>query len=133
MRGDDDAGIRHVPVCEWAAGPLRDWLAAHPVIRKGFVAHEPDGNPVSHRTFVYNLNRTQERLWDERRFTGHDFRHFYVSQLLAAGVPLVPDVQRYIGHVPGSPITARTYAHLIPGADQRARDAIDAAFGVATR
>lgn len=127
-RGAGTAGIRVVPVSSWAAGPLQAHLDAHPMIGDGFVAHMPDGHPIQYVSYNKHLNAAQVRLWGERRYTGHDLRHFYVSTLLAAGIPLIPDVQRYIGHEPGSAITSRIYAHLVPGADEKVRQAMDAAF-----
>jgi integrase len=57
----------------------------------------------------------------------HALRHHYASALLEGGVS-IRAVAEYLGHAdPG--FTLRTYAHLMPQAEDRARDAIDAALG----
>ncbi|HLI39811.1 MAG TPA: tyrosine-type recombinase/integrase [Streptosporangiaceae bacterium] len=55
-------------------------------------------------------------------------RHFYASALIRYGES-VKTVQHLLGH--SSPaITLNAYAHLWPDADDRARQAIEAAFGL---
>lgn len=57
----------------------------------------------------------------------HALRHFYVSSLLTAGVP-VQDVAEVVGH--GNPaITLRIYAHVIAGSRDRIADAVSSAVG----
>ena len=57
----------------------------------------------------------------------HALRHHYASALLENGVS-VRAVSEYLGHHdPG--FTLRTYAHLMPESEDRARAAIDAALG----
>jgi len=57
----------------------------------------------------------------------HALRHHYASVLLDGGVS-IRAVSEYLGHHdPG--FTLRTYAHLMPESEDRARDAIDAAHG----
>lgn len=56
----------------------------------------------------------------------HALRHFYASVLLEQGVS-IRALSEYLGHHdPG--FTLRTYTHLMPATEDRARDAIDAAF-----
>src|SRR5690606_25638608 len=53
-------------------------------------------------------------------------RHFYASTLLEAGVS-IKVLAEYLGHSdPG--FTLRTYTHLMPSSDGRARDVFDGAF-----
>ncbi|MEX1133935.1 MAG: site-specific integrase [Acidimicrobiia bacterium] len=57
----------------------------------------------------------------------HALRHHYASVLLENGVS-IRAVSEYLGHHdPG--FTLRTYAHLMPESEDRARAAIDAALG----
>lgn len=61
----------------------------------------------------------------DRRNGFHALRHHYASVLLEAGVS-IRAVAEYLGHHdPG--FTLRTYAHLMPEAEDRTRTAIDAA------
>lgn len=59
----------------------------------------------------------------------HALRHHYASVLLDAGVSIAA-IADYLGHSdPG--FTLRTYAHLMPASEDRARSAIDAVFDAA--
>ncbi|MGO4202081.1 tyrosine-type recombinase/integrase [Rhodococcus sp. TAF43] len=53
----------------------------------------------------------------------HDLRHFFASTLIFAGAS-VPMVAQYLGHESPA-VTLDVYAHLWPGDDERARDAVD--------
>jgi integrase len=56
----------------------------------------------------------------------HALRHYFASALLANGVD-IRAVSEYLGHHdPG--FTLRTYVHLMPSADDRMRQAVDAVF-----
>ena len=52
----------------------------------------------------------------------HALRHFFASSLLSAGVP-VHEVAALLGH--SSKVLLSTYAHVLPGAGDRARGVID--------
>ena len=52
----------------------------------------------------------------------HALRHFFASSLLSAGVP-VHEVSAVLGH--SSQMLLSTYAHVLPGAGDRARGVID--------
>ncbi len=57
----------------------------------------------------------------------HALRHYYASVLLDSGEN-IKALAEYLGHSdPGC--TLRTYTHLMPNSQDRARRAIDAAFG----
>jgi len=57
----------------------------------------------------------------------HTLTHHYASVLLDNGVS-IRAVSEYLGHHdPGFPL--RTYAHLMPESEDRARAVIDAALG----
>ncbi|CQD04213.1 tyrosine-type recombinase/integrase [Corynebacterium striatum] len=66
------------------------------------------------------LSRVQ-KLCGLRNKSFHDFRHFYASQLIAAGVP-VTGVQAAMGHA-NAQTTLNTYAHLWPGQEELTRRA----------
>lgn len=57
----------------------------------------------------------------------HDLRHFHVTQLLAAGVP-VAQVAKRVGHSSASRLTLDVYAHAIEKLDKRAAEVIAAAI-----
>ncbi|WP_373564226.1 MULTISPECIES: tyrosine-type recombinase/integrase [unclassified Streptomyces] len=59
----------------------------------------------------------------------HALRHFYASVLLDAGEN-IKALSTYLGHSdPG--FTLRTYTHLMPSGEARARAAMDGLYGVA--
>jgi len=70
-----------------------------------------------------------ERFKQSREHGMHALRHYYASVLLDAGEN-IRALSEYLGHSdPG--FTLRTYTHLMPNSQDRARKAIDAAFGPA--
>ncbi len=90
-----------------------------------------DGGALSRAYFTHNgWKPALEAAGLERnRENGmHALRHHYASVLLENGVS-IRAVSEYLGHHdPG--FTLRTYAHLMPESEDRARAAIDAALGV---
>lgn len=71
-----------------------------------------------------------EKLGPLREYGMHQLRHFYASSLLADGVD-VRTLAEYLGHSdPG--FTLRTYTHLMPSGEDRARKAVDRVFGAAS-
>jgi site-specific recombinase XerD len=61
----------------------------------------------------------------------HALRHACASTWLDRGVS-IKAVSEYLGHAdPG--FTLRVYTHVMPASDDRAREAMDAAFGEAGR
>lgn len=60
----------------------------------------------------------------------HDLRHTYASHLIADGVPL-PVVAKQLGHASPA-ITMQVYAHMVPGQQREAADAIERLFGKAS-
>ena len=78
-----------------------------------------------------NLTRTVQSLAKRVGHTNmrnHDLRHFHVSQSLDLAVPIT-EVSARVGHADPS-ITWKAYAHLLPGTEPRAPDAIDNAMEV---
>ncbi|MFJ9618081.1 tyrosine-type recombinase/integrase [Streptomyces noursei] len=69
-----------------------------------------------------------ERFKKSREHGMHALRHYYASVLLDAGEN-IKALAEYLGHSdPG--FTLRVYTHLMPNSQDRARKAIDEAFGV---
>lgn len=57
----------------------------------------------------------------------HAMRHLYASTLIARGVD-PRTVAAYLGHSDGGALVLKTYAHLMPDAEDRARKAIEEAL-----
>jgi integrase len=45
------------------------------------------------------------------QFTHHDFRHFFATTCIEAGVD-IPTVSRWLGHKDGGALAMRLYGHL---------------------
>ncbi|MCK0440259.1 site-specific integrase [Gordonia alkaliphila] len=100
----------------------------------GYIAQYRGGEPLTAPLFVteggsqYNASHAGKKLRDLNvGHTWHDFRHFYASQLIAAGADL-PSVSKALGHASTS-VTLDVYVHLLPGAEDRVHSAIASAFG----
>lgn len=100
-----------------AAGPL--WHD------HGLVFTSRDGRPIRHDTTINRLRAALARAGlPPIRF--HDLRHSTASMLIALGTPL-KEVSEILGHSTIT-ITANLYGHMLPGAEQRAADRMEAAL-----
>jgi len=54
---------------------------------------------------------TASRRLEFPRFTHHDFRHFFATTCIEAGVD-IPTVSRWLGHKDGGALAMRVYGHL---------------------
>jgi integrase len=96
----------------------------------------PDGRPLHRNAF-------NEHTWHPavKAATGlsagrengcHAMRHLYASTLIARRVD-PRTVAAYLGHSDGGALVLRTYAHLMPDAEDRARKAIEEALAEARK
>ncbi|MFE1892270.1 tyrosine-type recombinase/integrase [Streptomyces microflavus] len=148
--------LREVPLPEVVAHALARHVTQRPPIEITLPWKTPDGPPVTATLLFYSrerkaLNRNYsnmylwkpalvaagvipdrlpgERFKQSREHGMHALRHYYASVLLDAGEN-IRALSEYLGHSdPG--FTLRTYTHLMPNSQDRARKAIDAAFGPA--
>ncbi|AEA23128.1 integrase family protein [Pseudonocardia dioxanivorans CB1190] len=141
---------RTVPLPDVVAVALSRHIAEHPPAPNGLLFHTRDGRPLMHdwygnKVFVACVTRLRERLAEEAAeaverdeeppaafpagVTPHDLRHHYASVLLASGQSVVA-VAELLGHENAS-LVLSTYGHLLPGSEDIARRAIDAAWGTA--
>ncbi|MFI2311509.1 integrase [Streptomyces sp. CB00072] len=148
--------LREVPLPEVVAHALARHITHRPPIEVTLPWKTPDGPPVTATLLFYSrerkaLNRNYsnmylwkpalvsagviperlpgERFKQSREHGMHALRHYYASVLLDAGEN-IRALSEYLGHSdPG--FTLRTYTHLMPNSQDRARKAIDAAFGPA--
>ena len=134
---------RDVPLPDSVALRLAAHIAACPPVPVSLPWKTPGGKPVTARLLVttpqgravhrsnFNVSRWQPALKaagiPAGRANGqHALRHYYASVLLARGVD-IRALSEYLGHHdPG--FTLRTYVHLMPDADGRARQAVDGDF-----
>ena len=105
---------------------MLDEIAAHlarrPAGEHGVIV-TPDGQPLDAARWGYYFRRARQRAGLNDSITFHDLRHFFASVLIASGCS-IKQMQMALGH-DSARITLDTYAHLIPGDEDRVRDAID--------
>ncbi|MFD9886925.1 tyrosine-type recombinase/integrase [Streptomyces alboflavus] len=148
--------LRDVPLADFVSYALAEQITRRPPVEVTLPWKTPDGPPVTATLIFYSrerkaLNRNYfnmylwkpalveagviperepgKRFAKSREHGMHALRHYYASVLLDAGEN-IKALAEYLGHSdPG--FTLRTYTHLMPNSQDRARKAIDAAFGVA--
>ncbi|MET7702978.1 site-specific integrase [Streptomyces sp. NPDC005485] len=116
--------LRDVPLPDVVSDALAAHITRRPTIDVTLPWKTPDGPPVTAK-----LERVPgQRFKPSREHGMHALRHYYASVLLDSGEN-IKALAEYLGHSdPG--FTLRTYTHLMPNSRDRARRAIDAAFGV---
>ncbi|MEH0526915.1 tyrosine-type recombinase/integrase [Streptomyces stelliscabiei] len=146
--------LRDVPLPDVVSDALAAHVTRRPPIDVTLPWKTPDGPPVTAKLLFYSrerkaLNRNYfnmylwkpaliaggvipervpgERFKPSREHGMHALRHYYASVLLDSGEN-IKALAEYLGHSdPG--FTLRTYTHLMPNSRDRARRAIDSAFG----
>lgn len=147
--------VADVPLPDVVSDALAAHITRRPPIDVTLPWKTPDGPPVTAKLLFYSrerkaLNRNYfnmylwkpaliaagvipervpgERFTPSREHGMHALRHYYASVLLDSGEN-IKALAEYLGHSdPG--FTLRTYTHLMPNSQDRARRAINAAFGV---
>jgi integrase len=147
--------LRDVPLPDVVAQAVAEHITRRPPLEVTLPWKTPAGPPVTAALLFYSrerkaLNRNYfnaylwkpalvsagviperapgERFKESREHGVHALRHYYASVLLDAGEN-IKALAEYLGHSdPG--FTLRVYTHLMPNSRDRARKAIDAAFGV---
>jgi integrase len=126
------ASNRVIPTSQWVLDEIAAHLARRPAGQHGGIVTPdgqhggivtPDGQPLDAARWGYYFRRARKRAGLNDSITFHDLRHFFASVLIASGCS-IKQVQTALGH-DSARITLDTYAHLIPGDEDRVRDAID--------
>ena len=135
--------VREVPLPSRVGHALAAHLQQFPPRRVELPWQTPDGRPVAAALVVtsregraLNRNYVNRHVWgpaltragiDRSRAQGmHAGRHFYASVQLEAGTS-IRALAEYLGHSdPG--FTLRTYTHLMPQAEDKAKRAVDDVF-----
>lgn len=135
--------VREIPLPDAVATRMAASLQVFPERTVVLPWETPAGAEVSGRLFLtsretkpLNRNYVNSRIWKPalrsagvdavRANAMHSGRHFYASAQLEAGTS-IRALAAYLGHSdPG--FTLRTYTHLMPEAEDKARRAIDEVF-----
>lgn len=136
--------VREVPLPDVVAYALSEHLRNFPAQTVTLPWREPGGEPrtvqllfTSREHNAIDRNHYNGQTWkpaviaaglEPTRVNGmHALRHHYASMLLDGGVS-IRTLAEYLGHAdPG--FTLRTYTHLMPDSEDRARSVVDAALG----
>lgn len=121
---------RTVPLPKIAADALARHIAEHPPTAAGLLFHTQAGRALDHNWYGSKIFTSAAH--DAGLPTGtttHDLRHHYASVLLASGQSVIA-VAELLGHE-NAQLVLTTYGHLMPGGDDLARKAIDAAWQAA--
>jgi len=120
---------REVSLPDHVAVELAEHLRQYPAL-DGLVFTTRTGHRMNRNTFntrVWKAALSAAGVETARGNGMHALRHWYASVQLEAGTS-IRALAEYLGHAdPG--FTLRTYTHLMPTSEDRAREAIDAAFG----
>ena len=111
--------VRTVPLAQQVVEELAAHLAAYPSDEWLFLTEA--GQPLGYLAWRSMWRALRARAGLE--IGTHDLRHFFASALIAGGAS-VKQVQTLLGHS-SAVITLRTYAHLWPGDEDRARTIIE--------
>ena len=120
------ASNRVIPTSQWVLDEIAAHLARRPAGEHGVIV-TPDGKPLDAARAGYYFRQARKRAGLNDSITFHDLRHFFASVLIASGCS-IKQVQMALGH-DSARITLDTYAHLMPGDEDRVRDAIDRVVG----
>lgn len=118
---------RTIPLPTVVAEALAEHIRRHPPAEDGLLFHTRDGLPLLHEYYTRSVFAVgAERANLPSGTTSHDLRHHFASVLIAAGESVIA-VAEWLGHE-NATLVLTTYGHLVPGSEERARKAIDAAW-----
>lgn len=128
---------RTVPLPTFARDALSAWLRDHPpaelTLPWGDLDGEPSticavfhraGKPMLRTTVTNRIRGILGRAELPRGATPHVMRHLYRSLLHDAGIPQAV-IDRYMGHVSTGSVGQTVYTHVMKGAPERVRNALE--------
>ncbi|WP_432477198.1 tyrosine-type recombinase/integrase [Nocardioides sp. GXQ0305] len=120
-------GYRTIPLATEVVEALSQHVAAYPPNEDGVLLTTTHGNPIRQDLFTCVQFRRAAQVAGLSDVTPHDLRHHFASVLLMMGLP-TNVVAKYLGHG-SSRLVEETYGHVMPGADDLARGALDTLWG----
>jgi integrase len=134
-----DESMRTVPLPAFVTEALAARLAAHPPVELMLPWGDLDGDPTTVRLVFHNSGKPMLRTTITNRIkyltrrgelpnvTPHLLRHLYRSLLHDAGIPQIV-IDAYCGHRPVGSVGQTTYTHLMRGAAERVRNALETSW-----
>lgn len=116
---------RVVPLPDYAAKELAEHIRTHPPGEDGLIFHRDGGGTVGRSRYRYALIMGAQAA-GLPHVSSHDLRHHYASVLIANGQSVLA-VGELMGHE-NAMLVLTTYGHLMPGSEELARKAIEAAW-----
>jgi integrase len=120
---------RTIPLPDVVSAALAEHLQLQPAAPDGLLFHTRAGLPYWHEYYtqkVFAPAVAKAKL--PPGTSSHDLRHHYASTLLAAGESVIAVAER-LGHE-NATLVLTTYGHLVQGAEDRTRKAVDGAWNV---
>lgn len=118
---------RTIPLPDVVSKALARHIAEHPPTPAGLLFHTRAGMPLAHDWYANKVFATAAaKAGLPPGTTTHALRHHFASVLLASGQSVIA-VADLLGHE-NATLVLTTYGHLMPGGEDIARKAIDAAW-----
>lgn len=118
---------RTIPLPDVVSATLARHIAEHPPTAEGLLFHTRTGLPLAHDWYANKVFAAAVVKADlPAGTTTHALRHHFASVLLASGQSVIA-VADLLGHE-NATLVLTTYGHLMPGGEDIARKAIDAAW-----
>lgn len=128
---------RTVPLPAFARDALSAWLAGHEPAEVTLPWGDLDGEPRTIRAVFHTNGKPWLRTTVTNRISGklgraglpkgatpHVMRHLYRSMLHDSGIPQVV-IDRYMGHASAGSVGQTVYTHIMRGAPERVRNALE--------
>jgi integrase len=117
---------RTIPLPQFVADALAAHIAGHPPLADGSLFYNSVGNLWTTSHYARVFAKAAARAGLAEGTTSHDLRHHFASTLLDQGLSVVA-VAELLGHKDAT-LVIKTYGHLVPGGEERARKAIELAW-----
>lgn len=118
---------RTIPLPDVVSRALARHISEHPPTADGLLFHTRTGLPLAHDWYANKVfAAAASKAGLPAGTTTHALRHHFASVLLASGQSVIA-VADLLGHE-NATLVLTTYGHLMPGGEDIARKAIDAAW-----
>jgi integrase len=121
-----ERSTRTIPLTQQVAEALAEHIKLYPPLEDGLLFYSRQGNPYSPGWYSSDVFPEASRKAGLPEIRPHDLRHFFASVLVEQGVDVVTTAAA-LGDRPEE--VMRTYAHLMPSAEDKTRAVLEAVWG----